>query len=237
MATIYLIRHGQASFGAANYDELSELGCRQAEVLGHYLRDCEIQFDVVYSGNLERQKKTAALAIASQPAIPAHNIDSRFNEIRNDEQIEQLLPVIIEQQPAIKEIVDSGLGISKNFQKIVEATFNHWVSPSCSSETIQSWADYSSGVRDAMSNVMQENGSGKTIGIFASGGTIATIVAQVLGLTGAQTYQFYEPVINCSVTQIFYSGAGSRTSLSYFNDHSFLDVLGRQQGEELISYR
>ncbi|MFK8019387.1 MAG: histidine phosphatase family protein [Pseudomonadales bacterium] len=237
MATIYLIRHGQASFGAANYDELSGLGCRQAEVLGHYLRDCNIQFDAVYSGNLERQKKTAALAIASQPTVPVHHIDARFNEIRNDEQIEQLLPVIIEQQPAIKEIVESGLGVSKNFQKIVEASFNHWVSPECSNEAIQSWADYSSGVRQAMANVMQIHGSGKTIGIFASGGTIATVVAQVLGLGGAQTYQFYEPVINCSVTQIFYSGAGSRTSLSYFNDHSFLDVLGHQLGEKLITYR
>ncbi|MFT5334978.1 MAG: broad specificity phosphatase PhoE, partial [Halioglobus sp.] len=32
MASIYVIRHGQASFGAANYDKLSDLGCRQAEV-------------------------------------------------------------------------------------------------------------------------------------------------------------------------------------------------------------
>ena len=57
MASIYVIRHGQASFGAANYDKLSELGCRQAEVLGHYLRECNIHFDAVYSGDLQRQQK------------------------------------------------------------------------------------------------------------------------------------------------------------------------------------
>lgn len=33
MATIYLIRHGQASFGAENYDKLSPLGERQASIL------------------------------------------------------------------------------------------------------------------------------------------------------------------------------------------------------------
>ena len=67
MATIYLIRHGQASFGAADYDKLSELGCRQAQVTGEYLRDNKIHFDAVYSGSLLRQRETAQLAIASQP--------------------------------------------------------------------------------------------------------------------------------------------------------------------------
>jgi len=82
---------------------------------------------------------------------------------------------------------------------------------------------------------MSREGSGKTIGIFTSGGTIATLVAHVLGLGGTQTYQFYEPVFNCSVTQLFYSG--ENVSLSYFNDRSFLQLLGKERGEELVSYR
>jgi broad specificity phosphatase PhoE len=82
---------------------------------------------------------------------------------------------------------------------------------------------------------MQEQGSGKTIGIFTSGGTVATLVAQILGLSGEQTYQLYEPIFNCSVTQLFYNG--SKVSLSYYNDRSFLQVLGKQLDENLISYR
>ncbi|MFK7730077.1 MAG: histidine phosphatase family protein [Pseudomonadales bacterium] len=237
MATIYVVRHGQASFGAANYDQLSKLGCRQAEVLGHYFRDCDIQFDAVYSGDLQRQQKTAQLAISSQATMPEHHIDSRFNEIQNDEQIQYLLPEIIKSQPSIKALVDSGAKDSKSFQKMVEASFNFWVSEQCRDERIQSWTDYSSGVRAAMQDAMAANGSGKTIGIFASGGTIATIVAQVLGLGGEHTYRFYEPVINCSVSQLFYSQGGRKVSLSYFNDHSFLDVLGRQMNESLVTYR
>lgn len=237
MATIYLIRHGQASFGSDNYDRLSPLGCRQAEVLGHYLRDCGIQFDAVYSGDLQRQRKTAELAIASQPVVPMHTIDARFNEVKNDEHIEHLLPKLIERQPEIKEIVEAGLGVSKNFQKVIEAAFNFWVQPESEHPEVQSWEEYSAGTKDAMAELMRQHGSGKTVGVFASGGTIATIVAQVLGLTGSQTYQFYEPVINCSVSQIFYAQGGAKTSLSYYNDHSFLDVLGTQLGEQLITYR
>ncbi|MFT5335445.1 MAG: broad specificity phosphatase PhoE [Halioglobus sp.] len=90
-------------------------------------------------------------------------------------------------------------------------------------------------MRDALAEVIAAQGSGKTVGIFASGGTIATIVAQVLGLSGAHAYAFYEPVINCSVTRLFYSG--EKVSLSYFNDHSYLDLMGSQNGEQLVTYR
>lgn len=235
MATIYLIRHGQASFGADNYDKLSELGCRQAEVLGHYLRDCGIQLDAAYSGDLQRQRKTAELAIASQATTVPHTIDTRFNEIHNDEHLEYFMPIVMERDPRIREIVERGLGSSKDYQKVIDAVFNYWVSPECRDERTQSWADYSDGVRSAMTEVMTSQGSGKTIAIFSSGGTIATAVAQVLGLAGHQTYQFYEPMINCSVTQLFYSKGN--VSLSYYNDHSFLDVLGAQLGEKLVTYR
>ncbi|EPM78754.1 hypothetical protein A249_34210, partial [Pseudomonas syringae pv. actinidiae ICMP 18804] len=37
MGSIYLIRHGQASFGADDYDVLSPVGIRQSRVLGAHL--------------------------------------------------------------------------------------------------------------------------------------------------------------------------------------------------------
>lgn len=235
MASIYVIRHGQASFGAANYDKLSDKGCRQAEVLGHYLRDCNIHFDAVYSGDLQRQRKTTELAIASQPDSVPHQIDPRFNEVRNDEQVEALVPRILETNSTLRALMDKGLSESKDYQKVIEAVFNHWVSPECDASGIQSWEEYSTGVSDALAEVIQAQGSGKTVGIFASGGTIATIVAHVLGLSGAHAYAFYEPVINCSVTRLFYSP--KKVSLSYYNDHSYLDLLGSQHGEQLVTYR
>jgi len=235
MATIYLVRHGQASFGADNYDNLSDLGRKQARVVGEYFRDCGIHLDAAYSGDLSRQRETAELALASQPADVPLRIDPRFNEIENDAQIRVLLPQVVARNPAVQTLVDRGLSSSKDYQKVIDAVFNFWVSPDCDEPSIQSWADYSGGVRQALADVMAQQGSGKTLGIFTSGGTLATVVAQVLGLGGEHTYRFYEPVLNCSVTQLFYSG--TRVSLSYFNDCSFLQVLGTQRGEDLLSYR
>ncbi len=235
MAAIYLIRHGQASFGAENYDKLSEMGCRQARVVGEFLRDSGIHFDAVYSGDLLRQRETARLAIASQPAEVPHYIDSRFNEIQNDQQLKFLMPEVTKHNPTVQALVEKGLSSSKDYQKVIDAVFNYWVTPACNDPRIQSWADFSGGVQQAVADVVQAQGSGKTVGIFTSGGTLATIVAQVLGLGGEQTYQFYEPIFNCSITQLFYNK--SKISLSYFNDCSFLQVMGRQQGEKLLTYR
>lgn len=235
MATIYLIRHGQASFGSDDYDRLSDLGRRQATVVGQYLRDIGVRFDATYSGDLLRQRETAELAVASQPGDAPHHIDPRFNEIDNDEQLRHLLPELVKTDSVLRALVERGLSSSKDYQKVIDAVFNYWVSPECSEPRIQSWDDYSGKVAAAMREVMAQQGGGKTLGIFTSGGTIATIVAQVLGLSGAQTYQFYEPIFNCSVTQIFYNG--SRTSLSYFNDRSYLQVLGAQAAEDLVTYR
>ncbi|NND66174.1 MAG: histidine phosphatase family protein [Halioglobus sp.] len=235
MATIYLIRHGQASFGSDNYDQLSELGRHQAALLGEFLRDTGVVLDAAYSGDLSRQRETAELALASQPNKVSHTIDARFNEIQNDEQIEFLLPEVVKRNPAIQALVDKGLSASKDYQKVIDAVFNYWVSPDCVDERIQSWADYSGGARDALANVIAEQGSGKTVGIFSSGGTIATLTAQVLGLGGDKTYAFYEPMMNCSITQLFYSR--DRVSLSYFNDCSFFRVLEAQLGEQLVTYR
>jgi broad specificity phosphatase PhoE len=235
MATIYIFRHGQASFGADDYDKLSPLGERQAVVLGEYLRDSGIVLDAAFSGDLLRQRETAQLALASQPGAVEHHIDPRFNEIDNDEQAKYLLPEVVKINPQLRELVDRGLSSSKDYQKIIDAVFNYWVSPQCNEPRIRSWMDYSGAVQSALQELMAQHGSGKTLGVFTSGGTIATLVAQVLGLSSQQTYQFYEPIFNCSVTQIFYSD--KKTSLSYFNDRSYLQVLGAKTAENLVTYR
>lgn len=235
MATLYLIRHGQASFGADDYDKLSELGGRQAEAMGRYLATHDIHLDAAYSGDLLRQRETASLALASQPGEVPHHIDPRFNEVRNDEHLEHLAPKLAQRDPRLQALLEKGLKNSKDYQKIIQAVFNHWVSPDCDEPAIQSWDDYSGGVRDALRDLVREQGAGKTVAVFTSGGTIATLVAHVLGLGGEHTYKFYEPVFNCSITQLFYSG--ERISLSYFNDRSFLQMMGREAGENLVTYR
>ena len=58
MATLYLVRHGQASFGADDYDQLSDVGHRQSRLLGEYLADRGVRPARVMTGSLRRQRQT-----------------------------------------------------------------------------------------------------------------------------------------------------------------------------------
>ncbi len=234
MATLYLVRHGQASFGTANYDQLSDLGVRQADATGEYFRRAGIALDAAYSGDLSRQIDTAEGVLKHQGGSVDVTVDPRFNELNNDEQVRQLAPMLAGNDPAFAELLKH-LNSSKDYQKVIRKVFNYWVSHDCSAYGIQGWEDYSSAATAALREVMAAQGSGKTTAIFTSGGTIATLVAHALSLPAKHVYDFYEPVFNCSVTQLFYSG--DKLSLSYYNDRSFLQLLGQERDENLLSYR
>ena len=236
MASLYLIRHGQASFGSDHYDQLSTLGQRQADVSGQFFADIGLQFSQAACGDLSRQRETGERILASQRVPPTLHIDPRLNEVDNEGQIAGLLPMLCERNPELAERVAASKTDSKQYQKIIQAVFTAWVSPDCPSlPDTQSWTDYLAGVRGALEDAMSRAEGGTDTAIFTSGGTIATAVSWVLGVRHDQIYGFYEPVFNCSITRLIFSRG--RISLSNFNDTAHLQLLSRQLGEELVTYR
>ena len=236
MASIYLIRHGQASFGSANYDQLSLLGQRQADLLGRFFADIGLHFGQAISGDLSRQQETGQRVLASQREPADLRIDTRLNEVDNEGQIAALLPMLCEHDEAFAERVRAGRSDSKQYQKVIQAVFNAWVSPECPPlDGTASWPDYFAGVRGALEEAMEQAKSGSDTIIFTSGGTIAAAVSWVLGGPHDQIYGFYEPVFNCSITRLIFSRG--RVSLSNFNDTAHLQLLSQQLGEPLVTYR
>ena len=60
MGRLVLVRHGQASYGQADYDRLSPTGEQQARALGPTLAG--LGLDALFVGPLRRQQQTAAFA-------------------------------------------------------------------------------------------------------------------------------------------------------------------------------
>ena len=58
MTLVLVVRHGQASFGADDYDQLSPLGRRQAVRLGEYFRAKGMRFEAALVGTLNRHAQT-----------------------------------------------------------------------------------------------------------------------------------------------------------------------------------
>ena len=81
MGVLLLVRHGQASLGTADYDRLSDIGRRQAQVTGARLARTDLVIDRVVSGGLTRQRDTAQalLAALGWPASRLR-IDERLDE-------------------------------------------------------------------------------------------------------------------------------------------------------------
>lgn len=236
MASLYLIRHGQASFGSANYDQLSQLGQRQADISGQFFAETGLHFAQAASGDLSRQRETGERVLASQPEPATLRVDPRLNEVDNEGQIAALLPILCERDSAFADRVKAGRSDSKQYQKVIQAVFNAWVSPDCPDLSgTASWPDYLAGVTGALRDAMERAAGGSDTAIFTSGGTIATAVSWVLGVPHNQIYGFYEPVFNCSITRLIFSRG--RVSLSNFNDTAHLQLLSQQLGEALVTYR
>src|SRR5215212_5206975 len=64
MSVVLLVRHGQASWGAEDYDELSPLGEQQSRVLGAALAARGVRPDVVLRGAMKRHRQTAEATAA-----------------------------------------------------------------------------------------------------------------------------------------------------------------------------
>ena len=92
MSELVLVRHGQATFGADTYDQLSELGFEQVRKLAAHWRETGESFDNLYCGSLRRQRETAAELrglVSDEGECP--RIDPAFNEYDGDPLIRSYL--------------------------------------------------------------------------------------------------------------------------------------------------
>lgn len=240
MAEILCIRHGQASFATDDYDQLSPVGLRQARLLGEHLVRQGTKFDRLYTGTLKRQQQTAEAVVAvyreHNLAMPEIRIDQRWNELENDRQIESLAPFLAEQDSSIESLLEEAHRDKKAFQKIIRATFNYWINEQPDLPELESWPEAQARVVDALNEVRADNGSGTRAAVFSSGGIIAVLAAEVLGVPASGVYALFEQVINTSITKLVHSG--EQISLSSFNEHAYLQGIATAFDEEgMVTFR
>ncbi|MBB6520462.1 histidine phosphatase family protein [Pseudoteredinibacter isoporae] len=237
MAEILLVRHGQASFGSDNYDQLSELGYRQGRLLGQHFLQKEHHFNALYSGTLARQQQTAQALIdvyrAAAVDVPELTIDAAWNEFDNHAQVERLLPGLLEKHAELKDDAEAMLRDKKSFQKVLRAVFQYWIVEQPETEGLESWPEAKARFEAALKTVMKNNGSGQSAAAFTSGGVVAALSAIVMGMGADKVYGLFEPVINASITRLIHSQ--NNISLSSFNEHQYLTALSGD--DDIISYR
>ena len=99
MAELYLVRHGQASFGTDDYDRLSTLGEQQSVWLGEYLSERKIDFDHVIIGTQLRHRQTAEGICLGMGRAPAFALHAGLNEY----DFYALYNALIKERPELKQ--------------------------------------------------------------------------------------------------------------------------------------
>jgi broad specificity phosphatase PhoE len=233
MSVIYLIRHGQASFGSDNYDQLSAVGREQSAILGSYFAALGEPIHRIYTGTLERQRETAQLiAAAFAPASsPPIAVEPAFDEYESDSILRAFAASLTPQQLA--EAGWPGLHTDRRrFQFFLERAARAWVDAQTVAENMLPWRDFHGRIIAALEQIMRTEGRGKTLLVSTSGGVIGTIVAHVMGLANHIGIELNWAVHNASITRLIYNA--DKISLSMFNGLPHLDQEGRRR---LITYR
>jgi broad specificity phosphatase PhoE len=236
MGTIYLIRHGQASFDADDYDQLSALGEQQSRLLGDWLRVTAQPPSQIALGGAKRHQQTAHQCLKQYRTKPedftesSWIIDRGFDEFDHQE-------VLLKFANDFADFASLRLSLSaqvnprRAFQELFTAAVTRWVSGEFDDYT-ESWAQFQTRCRLALTKLIAAQESKQTIWVFTSGGTISALVQSVLGIPDHRLFELNANLINSGVTQLFFRHGA--ISLSYLNSAAHLEV---HQKPELMSYR
>jgi broad specificity phosphatase PhoE len=215
MNTIHLIRHGQASFGAADYDQLSALGQRQSVRLGEHLRQqldgAPAPWEAVYTGSLRRHAQTWA-GMAQGAGL---NLTPRVCPGLNEYDSEALIRAL---PPCAMPAADTPEGYKRHFRLLRDA-LAQWMAGTISPQGMPSYGGFVDGIMDVLHRIQREH-QGPVL-VVSSGGPIATLVGRLLATPPESTIELNMQIRNTAVTELVYTARRAR--LVTFNALPHLD--------------
>ncbi|WP_395728644.1 histidine phosphatase family protein [Nakamurella sp.] len=216
MGVLLLVRHGQASFGSTDYDRLSPLGRRQADLLARRLAAGPDRIRGLVSGRLDRQRGTA-VAIGAAAGVPT-TVDGRWDEYDH---------VGITGGRSADLVFDPGgtPDARDRASATLDEALRRWIGgePAGPETHPQFVQRCSAALRSVTAS------PGITV-VSTSGGVIAVVAAMLLGLPIDRWPSLARVTVNCGFTKVI---AGRRgLSVVSFNDHAHLE-----HDRALITYR
>lgn len=225
MSKLLLIRHAQASFLAADYDNLSKKGLEQSTILGEYLVNTGVSFDAIYVGTLKRQQQTYQQVKAVYQSkglfIPEPTILRELNEYHGLSTMVEVKEQLMTHHPKFKGWFDE-MDIQashKTKMKMVVAYLHMWATNTLGfdlPEGCQTWANFRDTAQLGLQKVMAGNEKGKSIAVFSSGGCIAAMLGKIVGTNDpGKAMGFNLVMLNTAISEVLFSG--NRLSLKSFN--------------------
>jgi len=197
-ARLILVRHGQASLGSADYDQLSPMGQRQslalAERLGAELDDSAAH----WRGSLKRHAQT--LAHLNRPG------ESQVEPALNEYAVDHLVQAAVAQAESLGLTPPDAAALAdpEQFLNIFLRWFPEVLSCWQQQRLIDvhngSWAAFHQRVRAPIPRWQAQLQAGQSVLVVTSAGVISTILADVLGEDLAWQRQTNVALYNASVS-------------------------------------
>lgn len=209
MGVVILVRHGQASFGADDYDVLSESGWEQGRRLGEWFAAQGIEPTVVIRGGMRRHRETAEAAGWVEAVT-----DPAWDEFDH-------LAVV-----AAYPDVPPGELDRRAFQRAFEQATARWTGGGFDEEYVEPWPAFRDRVMAGLQRAQEQAGPGGTVVVVSSGGPIAAAAAALLDPDAddagfARLWARLNTVtVNASYSRVVVGSTGSR--LLTFNEHPHL---------------
>ena len=212
MGTLYLVRHGQASFGAEDYDVLSAMGHQQSLRLGEYFKYKGVSFEAVLTGTLRRHTQTfegiaEGLGLRPEP-LPWPGL----NEYDSAAVIAAIHPHPLEKADTPE--------LYRHHFRLLRDGLAQWMAGVVSPRGMPSYNDFVAGVTGALDHI-RGHYDGNVL-LVSSGGPISTAVGQVLGTSPETTIELNLRIRNCSVTEFAFTP--KRHMLLTYNTLPHLDA-------------
>lgn len=191
MGTLYLVRHGQASFGSDDYDKLSDLGRRQCERLGAWFRTRGVRFEAALVGTLRRQRESLEAIASGLDTQLAPLVWPGLDEYDSHAVIRCVHPEPLRKPANADEV--------RHHFRLLREGLTRWMDASAQPDGMPSYAEFVAGVNGALDHVRGSH-DGDVL-LVSSGGPISTAVGQVLGLAPAATIELNLRIRNSAVTE------------------------------------
>jgi len=221
MGMVLLVRHGQASFGADDYDVLSETGIAQSSRLGSWLADAGVEPTTLLHGAMRRQRDTALAMVDAAGWSTGPELDEGWDEFDH-------LGVVARAWDGSRlrssdEPGSAGAMDRRAFQEaFVEATAR-WSGGAFDHEYDEPWPTFAGRVATALDRASAREGV--TV-VVSSGGPIALACAALVdpAATPAELPRLWKAFntvcANTGVTRVITGSSGRR--MLTFNEHSHL---------------
>ncbi|MFO7786416.1 MAG: histidine phosphatase family protein [Halospina sp.] len=230
MATLHLIRHGQASFGASDYDRLSDRGWEQGRVLGRWVGR-HTRPERLFGGELRRHRETIeAMAEGFGEGLPEAAVHPGLNEFDHRAVLDAYRPGWGNPETMARELAKAS-DPRKAFQHAFSEAIRRWIGGEHEGDYAESWRSFKQRVLVGFEEVIREAGDARHVFVVTSGGPISVVAQSLLDLDDMRAFRLNEVLANASVSRVLFSG--DRRSLAVFNS------FGHLEGEDpkLVTYR